>query len=121
MVTVVWLDAVLAVVVVVTVALARIAVQIRLAVFAAEVALAVVEVLEVVGGVFAVEPNARKFLITTSSAAALGNSTSAPPDVMYGPTVGRVTAFKDPGGKPWNSRARLNIVPSDRVWSIVRL
>jgi hypothetical protein len=77
-VTVVWLDTGA----VVDAALARIAVHISPAVLAAEVALAVVAVLEVVGGVFAVVPNARKFLITTSSAAAAGSSTSAPPEVM---------------------------------------
>ena len=74
-VTVVWLD----VVVVVEVALARVAVQIALA---AEVALADVPVVMLaVGDVFVDVPKAMKFLITTSSAAAAGSSTSAPPEV----------------------------------------
>ena len=67
-------------------------------------------------------PNARNFRIITSSAFAAGSSAStSPPSVMYGPTVGNVSALSDPGGKLWNSVASLISVPSVRVWSIVRL
>ena len=120
-VTVVWLDAG----VVVEVTLARIALHSWLA---DDEVIAVVDAAEFppVVVVLPVEedeeiPKARKFLITTSSAVAAGSNTSAPPGVMYGPTVGKVTDLSDPGGKLWNSLARFNIRPSVIVWSIVRL
>src|SRR5580704_11743844 len=66
-------------------------------------------------------PNARNFEIITWSAAAAGSSTSASGFGQYGPMVGRVSDWSAPGGKSWNSFARLTSVPSVRVRSIVKL